>query len=189
MKCENCGNEQEEGTIHVEQKLDDGCLILPYVLKAIFLDIDGVLNSAKWFRDNADNPNIKPYREMDPQLVGRFNRIIKETGAKIVLSSAWRCHDNWHENMIKNGITDNFIDRTGNGHDGIRGMQIREWAMKHEELLRYAIIDDDSDMLWGQPLFKTDWETGLTEEIADQVIEYLNGDKKYTLTEREYGLV
>lgn len=188
MKCEKCEHEIEEGVIHVEQYLDGGCLISPYVEKVVFLDIDGVLNSRKWFEKNKTR-DINPYREMDPKLVKIFNRIIEETGAKIVLSSAWRTNPKWHENMIANGITDNFIDRTGNGEGGVRGMQIRRWLIPHKEILRYAIIDDDSDMLWGQPLFKTDWEIGLTDDIADQVIEYLNGNKKYVLTEREYELL
>lgn len=45
----------------------------------------------------------------------------------------------------------------------------------HPGARRYAILDDSSDFLWGQHLFRTTWAEGLTDEIADQVIAHLNG--------------
>jgi hypothetical protein len=47
--------------------------------KIIFLDIDGVLNAG-----SQDEPFILP------ECAQRLNRIIQETGAGVVLSSAWR---------------------------------------------------------------------------------------------------
>jgi hypothetical protein len=52
-------------------------------VKLIFLDIDGVLNAHHYMRE-AQSCNIcRP-------CVVQFNRVIKATGAKVVLSSAWR---------------------------------------------------------------------------------------------------
>jgi len=47
--------------------------------KVLFLDIDGVLNASY-----ESEPLILP------ECARRFNRIIRETGAKVVISSSWR---------------------------------------------------------------------------------------------------
>ena len=51
------------------------------MMKVIFLDIDGVLNS-----DETPNPRSFPYI-VDPQLLGRFRELLAKTGATVVLSS------------------------------------------------------------------------------------------------------
>jgi hypothetical protein len=58
-----------------------------------------------------------------------------------------------------------------------RGDEIREWLRKNPEVTKYAILDDDSDFYPDQPLFKTTFETGLTDEIAKQVTNYLNKEE------------
>lgn len=49
----------------------------------IFLDIDGVLNRHVFNREAGSGT-------IDPKCVKQLNRILRATGAKIVLSSAWR---------------------------------------------------------------------------------------------------
>lgn len=57
-----------------------------------------------------------------------------------------------------------------------RGEQIAEWLAEHPEVTRFAIVDDDSDMGdLDSYLFKTDFNSGLTAEIADRIIEHLSG--------------
>lgn len=51
-------------------------------MNVIFLDVDGVLNSADWMKTKQ--------REIDSSKVRRLKQIIDATGAKIVLSSTWR---------------------------------------------------------------------------------------------------
>ena len=60
--------------------------------------------------------------------------------------------------------------------DSIRGDEIQEWLDEHPEVEKYAIIDDDDDMLPEQEenFFQTDFQTGLTDEIAKKVIKHLN---------------
>lgn len=53
-------------------------------MRLIFLDIDGVLNG----HDRHRHPN--GYCGIDPACVYRLNRIVAETGARLVISSAWR---------------------------------------------------------------------------------------------------
>src|SRR3954449_1202724 len=54
-------------------------------MKIIFLDIDGVLNC-----DKTPNPRDFPYI-VDKKLLARFKKLLDRTGAKVVLSSTWRC--------------------------------------------------------------------------------------------------
>jgi thiol-disulfide isomerase/thioredoxin len=65
------------------------------MIKVIFLDIDGVLNSHEYWvseRYKTYNGNIEthPNYEISPDLVDTLNKIIEATKAKIVVSSTWR---------------------------------------------------------------------------------------------------
>ena len=161
-------------------------------MKVIFLDIDGVLNcfhdNEKW-HERGDRVNM-----IFDELVDRLNGIIDATGCKLVLSSTWRLSSDWQETMHKAGIRDVFLGRTPSlnnerwkwlgenpGRSAMefmeRGKEIEEWlSINPYGVTRYCILDDDSDMLPHQKHFKTSgFAGGLTQEIADQVIEYLNG--------------
>lgn len=153
--------------------------------KIIFLDVDGVLNcsTTEWRWDGKENKKKqeggKGYIGMDPKLVKLFNSIIKKTGAKIVLSSTWRHDRNWLDVMTWNGLPrESFLGRTDDLRDSDwhtrRGQEINKWLSESPPVEKYAILDDDSDMLPGQPLFKTTWQAGLTKKIADSVIKFLN---------------
>lgn len=155
-------------------------------MKIIFLDIDGVLNrigvrartQTRW----------GGYIGMEPELVERFNDICQKTGAVVVLSSAWRNADDWLATMKANGLTCEFIDRTPNLNSGNsstgRGLEVKAWLDKftitdlllpeNEQVEKYCCIDDDSDFLPYQNLFKTNYEDGLTAEQAKLIIEFLN---------------
>ncbi len=143
-------------------------------MKIIFLDIDGVLNCAKTFERTTHGViGVDPYRVLI------LHRILEATGAKIVLSSSWRHMD---DDYLKRELrTIEWIDITGNCCAGIRGVEIYKWIrdnVPHEtkDDLKYAILDDDSDMLLLQKdhFFHTTWQEGLTEEIAQEVIKHLN---------------
>ena len=59
--------------------------------KIIFLDIDGVLNSGRWFAKTGGEPDADGYGvSFDPAAVDCLGRIISETGAEIVISSSWK---------------------------------------------------------------------------------------------------
>jgi HAD domain in Swiss Army Knife RNA repair proteins len=53
-------------------------------MKVIFLDIDGVLNCKE-----IPNPSKFLYI-VDEKLLRRLERLLKQSGAKVVLSSSWR---------------------------------------------------------------------------------------------------
>ena len=67
-----------------------------------------------------------------------------------------------------------LLDKTGYSNNGFRGDEIKEWLNRHPEVTQYAILEDDEDFYPDQHLFKTSWQTGLTEEIMKNVINHLN---------------
>lgn len=131
--------------------------------RVLFLDIDGVLNSLSSVLA-LGNPND----HLDPVCVGLMARLLKETDTQVVVSSTWRIGrtvlalQNELDRVGAHKIANRIIGRTGDGHDGRRGLQIKEWIEKNDPSCTYVIVDDDSDMLPEQmPYFvKTDFDEG-----------------------------
>lgn len=138
-------------------------------MKVLFLDIDGVVNKQESF-DRTKNPGPYPVDSYCAFLVGRIQI---HTDCSVVLSSSWR-HSKEGIEKVKESIVQ-IIDITPD-MSGIRGDEVKAWLDKHPEVTKYAILDDDSDFYPEQPLFKTTFKEGLTDEIAQKVIEYLNED-------------
>jgi hypothetical protein len=138
---------------------------IPY----LFLDIDGVVNC------NSTRQRHRGFIGIDPVLAAKVKRIIKTTGCRVVLSSMWRL-DEESRAEVKRKVC-NFIDVTGISPGGFRGMEVKTWLDEHKDLNidRYAILDDAQDFYAEQPLFRTEWRTGITDEIAQQVIDHLMG--------------
>lgn len=163
-------------------------------MKIIFLDVDGVLNSEKHYRKRGE-PDYRwedeppyPLSEFDSEAVALLNRIIKETDAKIVVSSTWRIGRSVDElkELFKNvGVEGEIIDKTKilrerRGYERVvRGTEIRRWIEEFEDesFENYIIIDDDGDMLPSQKkdhFVKTSFWFGLTEEDVEKAVSILN---------------
>lgn len=165
--------------------------------KYLFLDIDGVLNHDVWFnspsyKNNQANWQVSMF---DPTCVERVNRILQETGAKLVVSSSWRDMKDLPEIFAGVGlptefditpyaeviypdafpITDFFSDETDVRY--WRGSEIK-WYLDHNanEDYTYCILDDDCDMLDEQLEYfvSTSNPKGLTDKLTDKAIEILN---------------
>jgi HAD domain in Swiss Army Knife RNA repair proteins len=136
-------------------------------MKVLFLDIDGVVNCV------TTPTRFDNFIGIDPYMAILVNRIIEATNCSVVLSSSWRYHK---ESMdeVRRRVCD-FIDVTpmNNGLTS-RGTEIKAWLEAHPDVTQYAILDDNTDFLEGQPLFKTSWDLGLTGEIVEKVIHHLN---------------
>lgn len=146
--------------------------------KILFLDIDGVVNHKETFKKGVHFP-------IDPYCAFLVGKIQLDTDCIVVLSSSWR--------HLKDGVKEindrvvPIFDTTGSCCSGIRGVEIYNWLKNkytYEEMqspdFRYAILDDESDMLLWQKddFFQTSfYNGGLTEEIAMKVIAHLNRDK------------
>lgn len=146
-------------------------------MKVLFLDIDGVCNSAAWVKLGNN-----PWHGTDPAAVKLVRQIIAQTKCKVVLSSTWRL---WAESraVVKRDVC-HFIDVTKDMQAGAkwgaveRGLEVQEWLDRHPAVTQYAILDDNSDFLPHQWLFKTTWETGITEDIAQAVIHHLTARER-----------
>ena len=160
-------------------------------MKVVFLDIDGVLNVM--------------CREHDifgavfhQHLVDNLARVIKETDAKIIISSSWRhgglqrMKDMWEFRNLPGeviGITpdlwceiegEDFYEKLQRGHE------IQSILDRMTEITSYVIFDDDNDMLSSQQgNFVScsgninhpdciDIGYGLTNECANKAIRILN---------------
>lgn len=176
-------------------------------MKILFLDIDGVLNSQRSFaafqhREKRNLPSAKDSqlayfykittRTLDKVAVGLVNRVVKETGAKVVLTSTHRKHflkrDGVHEEFCildiqiylkALGLKIDMIDATPVTARGHRGTEIKQWLDSRKDVEAYAIIDDDSDMLQEQlPFFvKTPGSDGMSFENYRDLRKILTGEK------------
>jgi hypothetical protein len=150
----------------------------------IFLDIDGVLNGHEFLIDAKSC-------KIDSECIHRLNRILRETDARIVLSSAWRYMIHGHAMTLEgfhymlrthgllgslNGTDRLIIDLTCRDCDiPERPDQIRAWLANkgHGSDQRYIVIDDlEAD--WGDlRIVQTDGAIGLTDADADRAIAML----------------
>lgn len=160
-------------------------------MKVIFLDIDGVLNVMCRERDVFG-------AVFHQHLVDNLARVIKETGAKIIISSSWRhgglqrMKDMWEYRNLPGeviGITpDLWREVEGEDfHEKLRrGHEIQVILDKMPEITSYVIFDDDNDMLpsqLGNFVYCAtnvnhpdcvDLGYGLTNECANKAIRILN---------------
>lgn len=161
--------------------------------KIIFLDIDGVLNVIP--------PDYDQFGGIfHDHLVDNLGLIIKETRAKIVISSTWRFSglERMKQMWQFRNLPGEVIDITPDCHDLVnegrfddfshvdRGHEIDYWLERRTDIESYVIIDDDNDFLAEQrdSFVRTanninhpdciDIGWGLTKECARRAISILN---------------
>lgn len=165
--------------------------------KVIFLDIDGVLNSTKscnfyhkkyggngygGFFKRDEEPTLKNVL-WDEKCVHWLDKIVKETGASIVISSTWRKHYGlltFHSMFKLYNVYDlNIIGKTNQQGFSMRGKEIQDYIDKNN-ITKYVILDDDSDMLPNQieNFVNTNHDVGLTRKDYLKAIKILNGVSK-----------
>lgn len=125
-------------------------------MKYLFLDIDGVLNHEEWYINRVHNPH-RAYKEwwencFDPACVERLNKILEETGARLVVSSSWKLDSNLKYYFhilgipIDFDITPSLTLRSVDGNTTWpnRGDEIDAFLKDHP-CDGYVILDDDTD--------------------------------------------
>ena len=156
----------------------------------LFLDIDGVLNTGRYSDCLVENGLCETDADgylFDPEAVQNLERIIEATDAKIVITSTWRYDCDmqalWRNRNLAGeviGTTPTLLREKAIGkikvYYGHRGMEIEAW-LKDNAIApyKYAILDDEDDYLPHQAehLILTDPMTGITKDIADNVINLL----------------
>ena len=152
-------------------------------MKIIFLDIDGVLNCENAYRAGEcqyqewvwEDGRKDHYQRFCVRSKELLNKLIDETGAKIVISSTWR-HSGiefmkkvWKMEEMSGEIIGITPSMRAKGYNIPRGMEIEHYLnndllfhhinwdltiqqeyMDKSDVENYIIIDDDSDMLYNQ---------------------------------------
>lgn len=162
-----------------------------HVNKYLFLDVDGVLNSEAFYTEisqndrmlkiHEENPSISgqmvyKLSNFDPEAIKRLNKIFKETGCKLIVSSSWRFDSDLKELFKMVGISNEIFGITGISQTRYRGFEIQNYLDAQKNVLSYCILDGDCDMLPTQldNFIQTDFRVGLTEDNVNKAIKILN---------------
>ena len=158
-------------------------------MKIVFLDIDGVLNSDDWYKSGEakkayEKTKIVSDYHFDPSAWSLVEKLLIETGAKIVLSSSWRNFT--LESTLKDFTGTKFevlnkyiVGITPRSRLRNRGKEIETFIKNTDiKIDKYVIIDDDTDFNTEQlPYFvRTDWFQGITEENYNKAKKILNNE-------------
>ena len=156
-------------------------------MKVLFLDIDGVLNSANYRKQKGAD---YIFSIVDETKMPLLKKIIDATGAELVLSSSWR--KGWYFHQDADIFGGNYFDKLFEKY-GLniysktpvlehyqRAKEIRLWLADYSpnEIESFAIIDDRNffvdDIDLRQHFVQTSDDFGLTAEKVIEVIKKLN---------------
>ncbi len=162
--------------------------------KIIFLDIDGVLNNNTWSQNHQGV--ISDDILIDEKKVKLLYKIIKATGAGVVLHSGWKI---WFNDMIQptRKESQKLVEILGRCHITIfditpdfsteeirktrkfslvKAKEILSWLHGHPEIRNWIVLDDlylhDAEIEKHQIM--TNQETGLVQEDVELAIAMLN---------------
>ena len=130
------------------------------IVRVIFLDIDGVLNSNFW-NDNHQT-EINDGRLIDIEKIRLLSTLIKNTNAKIVLHSGWKF---WfdsalhplrkeaehlkkllgQENLMIADVTPDYSTeeiKKSKKFSLVKASEILAWLNEHKEVDKWIVIDD-----------------------------------------------
>lgn len=166
-------------------------------MKIIFLDIDGVLNSMAYFKENKEN-NKTAFNDISDFHLSKLSEIYHTCNAHIVLSSTWRelddeynmtCKEMWEylvSSLERYGMK--IMSKTP-VIDQNRPLEIKTWldGRADKDEIKFVSLDDDfsresydkygiGDCLIHTKFFCDKLEDGgLQEKHVKQAINILNG--------------
>lgn len=170
-------------------------------MKVIFLDFDGVLNSATSFLWEGNRRG----KLKEQGVKGKVNETLsfQQCAAvqvvldhypelKIVISSTWRelYSLDWLKEKLASYHIDSsrVIDITPSSMSGDRGREIGQWLYRHPEVTQYVVIDDND---WGikaihpDEFVQTTWEGGFHLGHAYEAIEKLSNEYKRKIEQKK----
>lgn len=141
-------------------------------LNIIFLDIDGVLN-------NITSMMAGPLILFDQATVNRLKQIMNFTGAKIVLSTAWRLNPYLKKILIeeleKKGVKKELI--IGQTPDlsiinKTRDYEILFWVYSNRDKIKKWVAIDDLNLkkLPSKNFVRTKFHSGLTDKLTGEIM-------------------
>jgi hypothetical protein len=138
-------------------------------MNVVFLDFDGVILPF-------GKPSLADKAIVEA--VKNFNALLKsEPELKIVISSAWRKHGiNYCKRFLEGlGIDSEKVVGITNDEYGSRGFQIQCYLNRNKDVVKFVILDDQSDMdHLMMKLVHTNPLMGLTEKDVEQAVAILN---------------
>ena len=153
-------------------------------MKLVFLDVDGVLNSTAYLLGPPRKPTLHE-EGISRSMVEHLNLLLRATGAKVVISSTWRCYvplPKLVEMLERRGFQGEVIGQTPDMPGMDRGVEIEAWLEAYDEnpegedIEAFVIIDDNADM---EPhmarLVQTDAAFGLTSAEVTEAFRVLEG--------------
>ena len=172
-------------------------------MRVIFLDMDGVLNSAEYFATNPDrDPHHPEYIVpegddswwtcmVDRIAVRRLNTLVEVSDAKVVISSSWRDHcdpEQMQRILDAREFTGEVIARTPLATEmpkplaarALRGLEVEVWLTKnkHLDIEKFVILDDLGENSFAHMtpyLVQTSWARGLLDEHITAALKMLAG--------------
>lgn len=156
----------------------------PVSKRILFIDIDGVFVTQDYGMKLHNAGVRQPMRVFDPLTVKRLDDIIDSTECDVVVSSTWRIGrtiEDLQNLFLGSGLgkSKKIIGKTDMIESRNRGREIKNWLKENTEwnnTMRWAVLDDGYVDV-NDHLFQTSFDTGLTDSIRDQVIDYLLKDE------------
>ena len=153
-------------------------------MKVIFLDFDGVMNTAYYAHilgKEGRSGNDEFWAAFDPNCVRNLKDIIDKTGAEIVVTSSWKSLmsykgmlNMWEQRGLPGYVIDVTPSSSGCRH---RGDEIDAWLKECKEDCQYVIIDDIEESNFNKHqlprLIVVNPYRGLDKEAAERAIELL----------------
>lgn len=144
---------------------------------ALFLDIDGVLNSEQYAktlnRTMIINGNGE-FPDIDSTAMEKLNTIINQTDCDIILSSGWRFFPKIKEFLQEKGLCKSVTDVTI-GECYSRAEEVALYLQNHK-YDKFVIVDDnDFDFTRRFPFnfVQTSFQDGLTDDKVEIIIKKL----------------
>jgi hypothetical protein len=147
----------------------------------LFLDFDGVINGPGFHVGKTKSVLFdKMVMLYHTDAVKRLNQIANEFQTDIIISSSWRhigleyCRHYLYEAGIDETVP--IIDTTGRDIPYHRWREIMNWLRLHPSFTNFVILDDLEMSVLSNYHVRTSFNTGLSEEKADEVRKlYLRG--------------
>lgn len=146
--------------------------------RAIFLDVDGVLNSDAWYDGFLSEGKRIPRPPIDRMAVDRLDQIVRATDSWIVLSTSWRGYPELPRWLVERGLSGPVVGCTPRLWNRQRGAEIAAWLNQQARtgvpIKQWCILDDGDDMGAMTPwLVQTTQQDGLQDEHVYRAVVML----------------
>lgn len=146
---------------------------------ALFLDFDGVMGADRVWTQNRTKRWTCPAGWVDPILVARLNRLVRRTGAGVVISTSWRRYLGARsvEGVLRAcGFTGTVIGATpvfGEKPEDWRAEEIAAWLADRPSVERWAVVDDLDLAVDPERFVRTEMMLGLTDADCERAARIL----------------